>query len=391
MPDARPWVERAAALAPLVQSCADESERERRLSPTVVDAFHDAGLFRIQIPERFGGAGLDVIEALPVFEEIAAADGSAGWNLAIGAGGGSFVAMLDDADALEEIVSAPRALLAGSVNPMALRVVPEADGYRVSGRLRYASGVSQSSWLMAGGLVFDRGSAKPRIAADGAPVIVGTFFPTREARVLDTWHVNGLAGTGSHDVEVNEVFVPASRCFDFRSTKPRPFDPLASLPLFSRLGAAIAGVGIGIARRAIDEFVRLAGDKTPITSPGALLRERASVQIDVARARGLVDGARAHVTSVAREVFGRVKTGAAPSVDDQVRLRLAYIGAAENFARAVDLVRNAAGMNAVTLGSVLERCWRDAHAVTQHVAISASHLERLGRITLGLDAGAGPI
>lgn len=391
MPDSTPsthWVERAAGLAPLIRSCADESERERRLSARVVEAFHEAQLFRLQVPERFGGAGLDPIEAFPVYEEVAAADGSAGWNLAIGAGGGSFAGMLDDADALEEIVGSPRALLAGSVNPMALRVVPEGDGYRVSGRLRYASGVSQSTWLMAGGIVFD--GAKPRLTHGGVPAIVGTFFPTREARVLDTWRPNGLAGTGSHDVEVSGVHVPAARCFEFFSTKPRPHDPLAALPLFSRLGAALAAVGIGIARRAIEELVALASEKVPIAS-AAPLRERAGVQIDVARARGLLDGARAHVTSTAREVFARAKAGAAPTVDDQVRLRLAYVTAAEQFARAVDLVRNAAGMNAIALGSPLERCWRDAHAVTQHVAISPSHLERLGRITLGLDAGPGPI
>src|SRR5262245_23477658 len=103
MPDATRWRERAAALAPLIQSCAEESERERRLAPAVVEAFHDAGLFRVQVPERFGGAGLDPIEVLPIYEEVAAADGSAGWNLAIGAGGGAFAAMLDDADALDEI------------------------------------------------------------------------------------------------------------------------------------------------------------------------------------------------------------------------------------------------------------------------------------------------
>ncbi|MGH7338006.1 MAG: acyl-CoA dehydrogenase family protein, partial [Myxococcota bacterium] len=178
MPDFTPWLERAAALAPLIQSRADESERERRLAADVVKAFHDAELFRLQIPARFGGAGLDPAEALPVYEEVAAADGSAGWNLAIGAGGGAFAAMLDDADALEEIVGSPRALIAGSVNPMALRVVPEAEGYRVSGRLRYASGVSQSNWLMAGGIVFDGAGAQPRMTREGVPVIVGTFFPT---------------------------------------------------------------------------------------------------------------------------------------------------------------------------------------------------------------------
>src|SRR5688572_7516539 len=390
MPDPTPWLERAAALAPLIQSASDESERGRRLAPAVVDAFHDAGLFRIQIPQRFGGAGLDPIEALPIYEEVAAADGSAGWNLAIGAGGGAFAGMLDDADALEEIVGPPRALIAGSVNPMALRVVPHEDGYRITGRLRYASGVSQSNWLMAGGLVFDGDGARPRMTQTGVPVIVGTFFPTREARVLDTWHTNGLAGTGSHDVEVEDVQVPAARCFEFFSTKPRPFDSLAALPLFSRLGATIAGVGIGIARHAIDELVRLASEKVPIASQSPL-RERASVQIDVARARGLVDGARAHVTSVASEVFARVRAGESPSVGDQVRLRLAYVTAAEGFARAVDLVRNAAGMNAIAKGNPLERCWRDAHAVTQHVALAPNHLERLGRIALGLDAGPGPI
>ena len=77
--------------------------------------------------------------------------------------------MLDDADALEEIVGAPRALIAGSVNPTALRVVPEADGYRISGRLRYASGVTQSNWLMAGGLVFDGDGARPRMTQTGRP------------------------------------------------------------------------------------------------------------------------------------------------------------------------------------------------------------------------------
>src|SRR5262249_53525149 len=162
-----------------------------------------------------GGAGLDPVEALPVYEEIAAADGSAGWNLAIGAGGGAFVAMLDDAGALEGIVGDPRALIAGSVDPTALPVPPRRGACRRAGRLRYASGVSQSSWLMAGGIVFDADGARPRTTADGVPLIIGTFFPTREARVLDTWHTNALAGTGSHDIEVSGVYVPASRCFEF--------------------------------------------------------------------------------------------------------------------------------------------------------------------------------
>jgi len=388
MPDVAPWLERARALAPLIRRCADAGERERRLAPELVEAFHDAGLFRLQLATRFGGAGLTAIDALPVYEEVAAADGSAGWNLAIGAGSGAFLAMLDEPSAIEEIAKTERCLVAGSVNPLALRLAPEPGGYRLSGRLRYASGVSQSNWLMAGGLVFD-GDA-PRSAGDGFPLILAAFFPTREARVLDTWRSNGLAGTGSHDIEVEGVFVPAARCFDLRSLSPRPYDPLAALPLFSRLGGPLVAVGIGIARRALEELVTLAARKLPMAS-AAPLRERASVQIDAARARGLVDGARAHVRDVAAEVFARVAAGAPPGLEDQIRLRLAYVTAAEGAARAVDLVRNAAGMDGLLLGSPLERCWRDLHAVTQHFAIAPHHLERIGKLTLGLDPGPGPV
>jgi alkylation response protein AidB-like acyl-CoA dehydrogenase len=381
-------IDAARALAPLIQAHADESERERRLAPAVVDALYEAGLFRMFVPERFGGAGLDYVQGMAVIEEVAAADGSAGWNHAIGAGTLSFATLLDDDGAIEEVLKTPRTLVAGSINPMALRVTPEAGGYRLRGRLQYASGVTQSTWLVAGGLVFD--GEQPRFTPAGAPVLRGAFFPTNEARVLDTWRVSGLSGTGSHDVEVADVFVSASRTWDFLGTEPKRHDPLAAISLPSRLGVSLVAVGIGILRRALDELATLAAAKTPFTSRG-LLRERATVQIDVARAAGLLEGARAHVRGVCGEVFARVRGGALPAVADLARLRLAYVTATEQLLRGIDLVRGASGMNAIQTGSPLERCWRDLHAVSQHFALSTAHYERIGKIRLGLDPGPGPI
>jgi alkylation response protein AidB-like acyl-CoA dehydrogenase len=388
-PDVEALVAKAAALAPLVQRHADEGERERRLTPAVVDALEAAGLFRIFLPERFGGAGLDYTGGMPVIEEVAAADGSAGWNLAIGAGTLSFALLLDDDGAIEEILKTPRALCAGSINPMALRVIPEDGGYRVQGRLQYASGVTQSRWLVAGGLVFD--GEKPRFLPSGAPALRGAFFPTADARVLDTWRVSGLSGTGSHDVEVADVFVPAARTWDFLGTEPKRHDPLAAISLPSRLGVSLVAVGLGILRHALDELVALAAVKSPFTARGTLLRERAGVQIDVARAAGLLDGARAHVRGVCSELFARVREGAAPAPADLARLRLAYVTATEQLLRGIELVRGAAGMNAIQTGSPIERCWRDLHAVSQHFALGTAHYERIGKIRLGLDPGPGPI
>lgn len=383
-----PLLERARALAPLVRAHAAESEALRRLASPVVEALHDAGLFRMMLPERFGGAALDPVQAAPVLEEIAAADGSAGWNLAIGAGNVGFLALLEDESARGELVSDPRSLGAGSINPTSLRLTPDGDGFRVSGMLRYASGVHQATWLVAGGFVIE--NSKPRVAADGMPVIIGAFFPAKQARVLDTWRPSGMAGTGSHDAEIENVFVPAARTFDFRTTRPRPLDPLAALPVFSRLGATLSAVAIGIARRAIDELVALAATKAPMLSARPL-REHARVQIDVARASALLEAGRAHLEGVAGGILARIAAGAAPSTEDQVRLRLSYLSATEHAAQAVDSMRNAAGMNAVLADEALARCWRDVHALTQHLAVSTAHYERVGKAILGLDPGPGPL
>ncbi len=381
-------IDRVRALGPLIRAHADESERIRRLAAPIVDAFHDAGLFRMLQPPSIGGGGLNAIDAVPILEEVAAADGAAGWNLAIGAGNSAFLALLEDGAALESLVKPPRALGAGSVNPTTLRLVRVSGGYRVSGTLRFASGIHQASWLVAGGLVLDEG--KPRLAPDGIPEIVGAFFPASEACVLDTWHPSGMAGTGSHDAILEDVFVPENFTFDFRAKGSRRFDALAELPTFSRLGATLAAVALGIAHRSIEELMLLAQTK-PAMMSATPLRETARVQVEVARAHALLDAGRAHLRFVAGEIFERVADGASPSLEDLARLRLAYLSATELATDAVDRMRNAAGMSAVAEGGALERCFRDIHALTQHLAISPAHYERVGKALLGLDFGSGQL
>ena len=121
------------------------------------------------------------------------------------------------------------------------------------------------------------------------------------------------------------------------------------------------------------------------------LRETARTQTDVARAHALVDAGRAHLEYVAGRIFARVSDGATPTLAELARLRLSYLSATEHAAQAVDLMRNAAGMTAVLSGSPLERCFRDIHALTQHLAISTAHYERVGKALLGLDIGSGQL
>ena len=87
---ARPYFEKAQKLAPIIREHADRAEREAQIPREVVDAFHDAGLFRILLPRKMGGGELTIPDSLRLCEEVARIDGSAGWNLAICSGGPLF-------------------------------------------------------------------------------------------------------------------------------------------------------------------------------------------------------------------------------------------------------------------------------------------------------------
>ena len=80
-------LERARALEPIITEHAAESERNAQLSPKVVDALHDAGLFRVMLPAAMRGSELTIPEQCQLVEEIARFDGATGWNFAIGSGG----------------------------------------------------------------------------------------------------------------------------------------------------------------------------------------------------------------------------------------------------------------------------------------------------------------
>jgi alkylation response protein AidB-like acyl-CoA dehydrogenase len=213
------------------------------------------------------------------------------------------------------------------------------------------------------------------------------IFPTSAVEVIDTWSVSGLRGTGSHDYRVADLFVPEDHTIDYFAPQAVQTGTLYAVPAISVLAVAIAAVPLGIARSAIDEVVALAAAKTPYGS-STPLRDKPTVQADVARAEVLLGSARSYLFAMIGELWGEVAGGGAASMQRRGMLRLACAHAAQASAQAVDLVYNAAGGTAIFETGRLERCFRDVHAVTQHIATSTSNYEAGGRMLLGLDPGA---
>jgi alkylation response protein AidB-like acyl-CoA dehydrogenase len=381
---ARPYFEKAQKLAPIIREHADRAEREAQIPREVVDAFHDAGLFRILLPRKMGGGELTIPDSLRLCEEVARIDGSAGWNLAICSGGPMFGYNLSRA-AFEKIYGDPLGLSAGSLNPATTRVVAADGGWRFSGKATYASGSGHATYLMAAGMVLRDGAPQ---MVDGFPMMRAGLFPIKHAKILNTWSTAGMRGTGSNDCEFENVLVPDEFTFDWLNAKsPWQRGPFENIPLQLQFVGGLVSVVLGTARHALDALNEIAQAKVPAAARSTL-RERPLAQIQFAQAEGLLHAARAYFYSCNDEIWRKGEAGESFSIQDRAHARLAVVTAAKLAVQAVDLVADAAGMNSALTSSPIERCWRDVHTATQHVLMNTSRFEVVGRVLFGLDPGS---
>jgi alkylation response protein AidB-like acyl-CoA dehydrogenase len=375
----------ARALAPRIRERAAEIEAARELPADLVMDIAKAGLFKVAVPVAEGGLGADVLTSLEVIEEVSRADGSTGWCLAMGVNTFRQSAQLATPVRREIFHSDPVGVSAGSANPRG-RAVAVPGGYRVTGHWFFASGCMHSSALHGACRVFDGDTPRRRPNGD-QEIRIAFFYPKSVARVIDTWNVSGLRGTGSHDIEVEDLFVPEERTFSAAERRARVTGPINRLHGFDLAGCGFCCVGLGVARAAIDAFVELAQVKIPRNSSD-LLRERVLVQAQVGEAEALLRSGRALLFDVVEEMWETVLASRPITERQRADLRLAMTHAAQSAARATHLVCVAAGTTSIFASSPLERYSRDAEVVTRHNQLQAVNYEAVGRIVLGLESNS---
>src|SRR3989442_3108555 len=179
-------------------------------------------------------------------------------------------------------IDPPRGVVANSPAPSATAVVVP-GGYRVTGRQGCRTGWRNAGWVAAQAGVVDSG--RLRLESDGQPERRYFFVPVAEAELLDTWHVRGMRGTGTHHFAVNDVFVPADRTVLSATAPLLEARPLYQIPRTLLFASGDAAVAVGMARACLDAFFELAGVKTPRAMAGGL-RGRPKVPGAGGRAHG---------------------------------------------------------------------------------------------------------
>jgi indole-3-acetate monooxygenase len=262
------------------------------------------------------------------------------------------------------------------------RATEESEHYRVSGQWPFASGIAHTTYRMGGAIVM--GSGGPVLSPSGEPIVRHILFRAEQTRILDTWTVSGLCGTGSSDMVVESTLVPKRWSVSLGADRPRHAGLLYRFPLFGLLALGVAAVALGIAREAIDAFSELATQKKPLYSKRSL-SHREAIQVDVAKAEGLVRSARAFVKEGVAQATEVAEARGELTDKDRALLRLAATQATMASAQAVDLMYTAGGGTSIYAASPLQRYFRDIHVITQHAMVAPATYGIVGRVLLGLE------
>ena len=376
--DTQSLFEAVRKLLPMIRSSAERIEADRELPRPLFEALADAGLFKLLIPHNVGGAEIDLPGYVQLLEELGKADASTGWVVNQCAVFATYAARIPREVARSIWIDTPRSIVANTPAATA-RAVAVPGGYRVTGRQGFSSGCRHAAWLAARALILEKG--QPRVE-DGRAEERYLFVPVAEAELLDTWHVRGMRGTGTHDFAVRDVFVPAQHTVLQAGAPLLENGALYQFPRRLLFASGDAAVSLGAARACLNTFFELAGAKTP-RSMQATLRDQPVVQATVGRSEAHLRSAHAFLTEAVREIWTEASTGTI-TLERRAALRLATTHAIRLAVDVVDSVYNAAGVTAIFEGNPIQRHFQDIHVISQHTQARLAHYELIGKYALGL-------
>lgn len=351
----------AEGLVPVLAERSEACEKSRRAPDETVRDFVESGLLRICQPGRYGGYDLGYDVLCEVIQTLARGCGSQAWVYMVLADNPLKLAAYDLQAQDDVWMEDSTKRLCVAVSPVG-RAREVDGGVLWSGVHGFCSGIDHADWVMCGGYVYDKDGNRGRGLM--------ALMPASQIKIIDDWHVVGLAGSGSKSFEVNDVFVPAHRTLDKAQNDAGQspgmlfYDaPVMKLPRGGVSAVSYTAVVVGVAQGFLRSFYaitapRKSREKSVAIQPG--------IQMSVGQAAAEIEAAERMYLGAIRETMDALaKEGkVSPHMHVQGKRNACY--AAQLCLNAVQRLFNIAGGRALYENSVLQRQFRDCFAAAAH-------------------------
>nr|WP_241022324.1 flavin-dependent monooxygenase [Burkholderia sp. Ac-20353] len=377
-------IARAEELAPALAGRAAQAEAQGRIPAETVADLQAAGFFKVLQPKRYGGHELDPQTFFDIQMALARGCMSTAWVYGV-VGVHNWQLALFDKQAQQDVWGDdPATLIASTYMPVG-RVTPVDGGFRLSGHWKFSSGSELCDWVFLGALV-------PPAKAGEPPEYRTFLLPKRDYRIERDWDVLGLRATGSHDIVVDDVFVPAYRTHKavdgMMGTSPGLAindAPLFRLPFAQIFVRAVCTSCIGALQGALDDFTSYAATRIS-TNSGTKTTDDPGAQGACANAAVAIDEMRVLLRRNFAELMAAANGGPAVSIERRVHFRYQSAQVAERCAQAANALLRYAGGNGIYHRNPLVRRFLDLHAARAHYANNVDRFgQNLGAVMLGRD------
>lgn len=236
-------------------------------------------------------------------------------------------------------------------------------GFRISGRKIFSSGAPAGDLLMTSA-VHDDLQAGPTVLHFAVPM------NAQGVKLHDTWKVMGMRGTGSHDLELNDVFIADAAIGGKRPAgKWHPLFHIISMIAFPLIYSAYLGVAEAARDLVVSRARKGKPDRHTIELIGAIDNELTSARL-------------------ARQDMIAAAATDDPGLATTNRVMTGRTLVARGVLNTVELAMEAAGGSAFYRCAGLERLFRDAQAARFHPLREGAQKAFAGRMALGLAVDA---
>ncbi|MFK8020952.1 MAG: flavin-dependent monooxygenase [Pseudomonadales bacterium] len=377
-PRAEALLQAARDMGPVLVARSEHCSLDRRVPAETIVDFQDAGFFKILQAREYGGYEMDPQVFYSVLMVLSRYCMSSAWVLGVIAVHNWQMNLFDDPAAEEVWGENPTVLISSSYAPVG-RVSLQDGGFKLSGRWSFSSGCEHCDWVFLGAVV----------PTEDAPWDMRNYrtflLPKSDYQIVDNWDVIGLKGTGSHDIVVDDVFVPEHRTHDMLSDDGgRKFmnkPPLYRLPFMQVFSRAVCTPTLGALEGALEKFSDLAATRLvgPIAMKDDPCARRLAAEVD------------ASISSMKNTLFhdfdhlmACAKSDAVVKLEDRARYRYNTSAVADRCVALSSAMLKAAGSSGIRNNSPLLKQHLDILASQAHVAnLSEPFATNLGGMLFG--------